>query len=59
MNYNEKLNAIVEAITPVLKSDLDANRYAAGLIEEADDDCDHFEVRGFHTKSGAPFVVSL
>lgn len=56
MTYNEQLAAIIAEIAPVLKDAFDAETYAAHMIEEADDtdEPQHFEVRGFHTKSGNP-----
>lgn len=59
MTYNEQLAAIIAEIAPVLKSDFDAERYAAGLLEQADEDETHFEVRGLHTKTGAPHAFSI
>lgn len=43
-------------IAPVLKSTLDADQYARGIVEGLDytDDSAHIEVRGLHTKTGAP-----
>lgn len=41
-----------------LKVDYDAERYADGLIEAADlNDAAHFEIRGFHTKTGNPVTT--
>ena len=44
-----------------LKSDLDATRYAEGLVSE----CENwegnviFEIRGFHAASGSPATISF
>lgn len=59
MTYQQKLAAIIAQIEGVLKDGLDAERYAAGLIEENDEDDNHFEVRGLHTKSGNPHAFTL
>lgn len=59
MTYNEQLAAIIAEITPVLKDSFDVERYAAGMIEEAGEDDSHFEVRGLHTKTGAPHAFSI
>lgn len=59
MTYNEQLAAIIAEITPVLKDGFQAERYAAGMLEEADEDDGHFEVRGLHTKTGIPHAFSI
>lgn len=59
MTYAEQIAAIVAEIAPVLKPEFDANRYAAGMLEQADEDDGHFEVRGLHTKTGAPHAFSI
>lgn len=59
MTYTDQLAAIVVEITPVLKPEFDAERYAAGMFEEAGEGDSHFEVRGLHTKTGAPHTFSL
>ena len=59
MTYAEQFAAIVEQITPVLKDEFDATTYASGLLEESDEDETHFEVRGLHTKTGAPYAFSI
>ncbi|RKF23391.1 hypothetical protein D6851_02660 [Altericroceibacterium spongiae] len=59
MTYNEKIAAIISEIAPVLKADFLPELYAAGLLEEADEDDLHFEVRGLHTKTGAPHAFSI
>lgn len=59
MNYNEQLAAIVAEIAPVLKPEFDAERYATGMLEQADEDETYFEVRGLHTKTGAPHAFSI
>lgn len=59
MTYTEQLAAIVAEIAPVLKPDFDVKLYAAGMLEESDEDGSHFEVRGLHTKTGAPHAFSI
>jgi len=60
MTYAEKLAAIIDQITPHLRHDLDPRTYAAGMLEESrDDDQEHFEVRGFHTRTGNPFAFTI
>ncbi|MFN3585208.1 hypothetical protein [Phenylobacterium sp.] len=59
MTYEAKLAAIVAEIAKVLKPEFDAETYAAGLLEEAEDDQRHFEVRGLHTKTGAPHTFRI
>lgn len=59
MAYTEQLAGLVAEITPVLKPEFNADRYAAGMLEEADEDETHFEVRGLHTKTGAPHAFSI
>ena len=59
MTYAEQLAAIVAEISPVLKSSFDVEQYAAGMLEDADENDGHFEVRGLHTKSGAPHAFSI
>ena len=59
MTYAEQIAAIVAEISPILKPEFDADRYAAGMLEEADEDETHFEVRGLHTKSGVPHAFSI
>ena len=59
MKKDELLEAIVKDIAPVLKKGLDAHRYAEGLIEEADIDERHFEVRGLHTRTGNPHAFTI
>ena len=59
MTYADQITAIVAEITPVLKPELDAERYAAGMLDEADEDGTYFEVRGLHTKTGAPHAFSI
>lgn len=59
MTYNEQIAAIVTEITPILKSDFDPETYATAMIDEADDEETHFEVRGLHTKTGAPHAFSI
>lgn len=59
MTYSEQLAAIISEIAPVLKPSFDVERYAAGMLEEACEDDGHFEVRGLHTKTGAPHAFSI
>ena len=59
MKYAEQIAAIIAQISPVLKTDLDAERYAAGLIEENHNDDNHYEVRGLHAKTGNPYAFSI
>lgn len=59
MKEDVLVEAIIRDIEPVLRDDLDPRRYAEGLIEEADIDERHFEVRGFHTKTGNPHAFTI
>ena len=65
MTYEQQIAAIIAEIEPVLKSGLDAEAYAAGMLEEADDlgingvNELHLEVRGSHTRSGRPHAFTL
>ena len=59
MTYQEQIAAIVANIEAVLKSDFDAEQYAEGLLEEAMPGETYFEVRGLHTKTGAPHAFSI
>jgi len=59
MTYFEQLASITAEIVPVLKPEFDAERYAAGMLDEADEDETNFEVRGLHTKTGAPHAFSI
>lgn len=59
MTYNEQLAAIIAKITPVLKPTLDPETYAAGMIEEDQNEDGSFEVRGRHTKTGAPHAFTI
>lgn len=59
MTYAEQVAALAAEIAPVLKVDFVAETYAAGLIDENDEDDGHYEVRGHHTKSGAPFTCRV
>ncbi len=59
MTYADQLAAIVTEIAPVLKAGLDAETYAAGMLEEADDEETHFEVRGLHTATGNPHAFTI
>lgn len=54
MTYREQIAAIVAEFTPVLKTGVNPETYAAGLLDEATEDEAHFEVRGLHTTRGAP-----
>lgn len=56
MTYNEQIAAIVAEISPILKAGFDPETYAIGMLEEADEDEVHFEVRGLHTKTGNPYT---
>jgi hypothetical protein len=53
------VEAIIRDIEPVLRDGLDARRYAEGLMEEADVDERHFEVRGLHTRTGNPHAFTI
>jgi hypothetical protein len=59
MTYQQQIDFIAAEIAPVLKAGLDPQAYAAGLLDEAEDDAEHFEVRGLHTRSGAPHTFWL
>lgn len=59
MTHADQIAAIVAEITPVLSDRFDPKTYAAGMLEDNDDDDGHFEVRGLHTKSGAPHAFSI
>lgn len=59
MTYAEQVAAIAAQIETVLKNGYDATKYAAGLIEENDNDDGYFEVRGLHTKTGNPHAFTI
>lgn len=59
MKYEELVESIIRDIQPVLRDGLDPRRYAEGLIEKADMDERHFEVRGFHTRTGNPHAFTI
>lgn len=59
MTYVEQVAALAAEIAPVLKADFDPQTYAAGLIDENDEEDGHYEVRALHTKSGAPFTCRI
>jgi hypothetical protein len=60
MDYQEKFAALTRAIAPHLRADLDPETYAAGMLEEAaEDDQEHFEVRGLHTRTGNPYTFTI
>ena len=54
--YQEKVAAIADEIRDVLKDGLDAQRYAAGILEKQEDGLQHIEIRGFHTRTGNPYT---
>ena len=59
MTYQEQIATIVAKIALVLKPSFDPETYAVGMLEEADDNQRHFEVRGSHTQSGAPHTFCI
>jgi hypothetical protein len=59
MTYEEQLAAIIAQIAPVLRTDLDAEKYAMGMIEEKWEEDSHYEVHGLHTKNGNPHAFSI
>jgi hypothetical protein len=59
MTYEEQVAAIIAQIAPVLRTDLDAEKYAMGMIEEKWEEDSHYEVHGPHTKSGNPHAFSI
>ena len=60
MTYQEKLSALTRAIAPHLRSDLDPETYAAGMLEAArDNDQEDFEIRAFHTRTGNPYTFTI
>jgi hypothetical protein len=59
MTYEEQVAAMIEQIAPVLKADLDVERYAIGMIEENWEEDSHYEVAGRHTKSGNPHTFRI
>lgn len=53
-------NELIDFCAKNLKGDLDAVRYADGLIDEADlSQGAHFEIRGFHTATGNPVTINF
>ena len=54
MNYIQKIEAVMREIAPHLTDRFDPETYARNLLEYADEDQYHFEIRGLHTKSGNP-----
>ena len=59
MTYEEQVAAIIAQIAPVLRTDLDAEKYAMGMIEEKWEEDSHYEVCGLHTKNGNPHAFSI
>ncbi len=59
MTYADQIAAIADEIAPVLKPGLDPAAYAAGLLDESDEGETHLEVRGLHTRTGAPHTFTL
>jgi hypothetical protein len=59
MTHEEQVAAIIAQIAPVLRTDLDAETYAIGMIEEKWEEDSHYEVRGLDTKSSNPHAFSI
>lgn len=60
--YNDLVTEVTEWLEGILKSGMDARRYAVAVIEESEpreDGTIHFEVSGRHSRTGNPVPASF
>jgi hypothetical protein len=57
-SYTDRIRAMSSVLAPVLKPGLDPARYAAGLLDDDENETGHYEVTRADTRDGVPFTFT-